>query len=82
MEPLHKFGGHHTPADFDRHHYKVLFTRARTHTRDATGAAIVKAAYSREPLVLVKVDIAARAVTDIETPPPHMVWGDIPTPTF
>jgi protein-S-isoprenylcysteine O-methyltransferase Ste14 len=82
METAHKFSGHHTPADFDRRYYKLLFTKARTHRTDATGAAIVKAAYSRQPLVLVKVDIAAAAVTGIDTPPPHVVWGDIPTPTF
>jgi protein-S-isoprenylcysteine O-methyltransferase Ste14 len=82
METIHRSGGHHTPADFDRRHYKLLFTKIRTHTPEATGRDIVKAAYGRDPIVLVKVDISTAKVTRIETPPPHVVWGDISTPMF
>jgi hypothetical protein len=31
---------------------------------------------------VARVDIAARRVTAVETPPAHVRWGDIPTPTF
>jgi protein-S-isoprenylcysteine O-methyltransferase Ste14 len=82
LETVHKVGGHHVPADFDRRQYKLLFARARTHATEATGRGIVKAAYGRDPIVLVKADISDAAVTGIETPPPHVVWGDIPTPMF
>jgi protein-S-isoprenylcysteine O-methyltransferase Ste14 len=82
IETVHTFGGHHVPADFDRRQYKLLFARARTHATRAIGREIVKAAYGRDPIVLVKVDISAAQVTGIETPPPHVVWGDIPTPMF
>jgi hypothetical protein len=43
---------------------------------------IVKTAYGLHPIVLVQVDISALEVTGMETPPPHVVWGDIPTPLF
>jgi protein-S-isoprenylcysteine O-methyltransferase Ste14 len=82
MERAHRGGGHYTPADFDRRHYKLLFTRIRTHTPEAERRNIVKAAYGRDPIVLVKVDISTAEVTGIDTPPPHVVWGDISTPMF
>jgi len=82
IEAVHRPGGHRTPGDFDRARFKVLFTRARTHAPEASGRDIVRRAYGREPLTLARVDVAARAVTSIEVPPPHVVWGDIPTPMF
>jgi protein-S-isoprenylcysteine O-methyltransferase Ste14 len=75
-------GGHYTPRGFDRNLYKVLFTKARTHDPAARGVGIVKAAYGRDPIVLVKVSRAPAEVTGIETPPPTVRWGDIPTPLF
>lgn len=74
--------GHHVPANFDRRYYKLLFTRARTHAAQAGGKEIVKTAYGLDPIVLVKVDITAAQVNGVETPPPHVFWGDIPTPMF
>jgi hypothetical protein len=82
MEDVEHVGGHQTPADFDRHLYKVLFTRVRTHDPGAGGPEIVKRAYGREPLLLVHVNTETDAVTAIDTPPPHVRWGDIPTPLF
>lgn len=82
IEPPHKFSGPHVTPDFDRRHYKVLFTRARTHNAGATDRDIVTATYGRDPIVLVRVDISTGEVTGIETPPPHVIWGDIPTPMF
>lgn len=75
-------GGHHTPANFDRRYYKILFSQARIHEKRAAGTDIVRSAYGVDPLLLVEVDIAAGKVTAIETPPAHVVWGDIPTPLF
>jgi hypothetical protein len=60
----------------------VLFTRVRSHDPDASGAAIVKRAYGREPIVVVRVNTQTGAITGIETPPPHVRWGDISTPLF
>lgn len=74
--------GHRTPADFDRTRFKVLFTRARTHRPEATGAEIIKSAYGKEPLVVVHLNLAEKRVTAVEKPPPHVRWGDIPTPIF
>ena len=82
MENVKHAGGHLTPADFDRHLYKVLFTRVRTHDPGAGGPEIVKRAYGREPLLLVHVNTKTGSVTGVETPPPHVRWGDIPTPLF
>jgi len=74
--------GHYQPRDFDRSLYKVLFTRVRTHHPEATGEDIVKQAYGRDPIVLVKVDTRRRRIIAIENTPPHVRWGDIPTPLF
>jgi protein-S-isoprenylcysteine O-methyltransferase Ste14 len=82
VEVLYKLGGHRTPKNFDRRYYKVLFTEARTHFHELEGKDIVKWSYGRNPLVLVRVNIAAASVTAVETPPAHVVWGDIPTPMF
>jgi protein-S-isoprenylcysteine O-methyltransferase Ste14 len=83
VEPAPPSGSHpHGSADFDRSRYKVLFARARTHDPVATGRDIVKAAYGLDPIIVARVDIAARKVTAVQNPPPHVHWGDIPTPTF
>jgi class 3 adenylate cyclase/protein-S-isoprenylcysteine O-methyltransferase Ste14 len=74
--------GHHTPGDFDRRLYKVLFTRVRTHDPGIRGEAIVKQAYGRDPIVLARVNSETREITGVETPPPHVRWGDIPPPMF
>jgi class 3 adenylate cyclase/protein-S-isoprenylcysteine O-methyltransferase Ste14 len=74
--------GHHVPIDFDPARYRVLFTRVRSHDPDARGAAIVKTAYGREPIIVVRVNTQTGVITGIETPPPHVLWGDISTPLF
>jgi protein-S-isoprenylcysteine O-methyltransferase Ste14 len=74
--------GHHVPGDFDRHLYKVLFTQVRTHEPAIHHGEIIKEAYGRDPIVLVKVNTETAQITGIETPPPHVRWGDIPTPLF
>ena len=76
-------GAHHGgSSDFDRTRYKLLFVHARSHDHAATGREIVKAAYGLDPIIVARVDTAARKVTAVETPPAHVYWGDIPTPTF
>jgi protein-S-isoprenylcysteine O-methyltransferase Ste14 len=75
-------GAPHGSAEFDRSHYKVLFARARSHAPRATGRDIVKTAYGVDPIIVAQVDIAARKVTTVQSPPAHVYWGDIPTPMF
>ncbi|QJD30904.1 methyltransferase family protein [Methylococcus geothermalis] len=75
-------GGHHTPATFDRRHYKLLFSRARTHEPRAVGKDIIRSAHGLNPFLLASVDIAAGTVSIVETPPAYVRWGDIPTPLF
>lgn len=79
-EPVRR--GHVTPARFDRRHYRVLFSRARTHRPMATGKSILRSAHGIEPLWVVAVDIEAGTITGVDTPPAHVQWGDIPTPLY
>ena len=75
--------GHHQPEAFNRDRYKILFTKARLRTdKPVSGADIIKNTVARIPVVLVKIDKAKSEVIGIETPPPHVRWGDIPTPLF
>jgi class 3 adenylate cyclase/protein-S-isoprenylcysteine O-methyltransferase Ste14 len=74
--------GHHLSDDFDRRFYKVLFTKVRTYDPAVQGEEIVKQAYGRDPIVLVKVNTETGRIMGIETPPAHVRWGDIPTPLF
>jgi len=75
--------GHHQPEDFNRDRYKILFTKARLRTdQPVSGADIIKNTVARVPAVVVKVDKSKSEVIGIETPPPHVRWGDIPTPLF
>ncbi|MDD5036257.1 MAG: methyltransferase [Methylococcaceae bacterium] len=73
---------HHTPANFDRRYYKVLFSGARSHVSNTSGKDILRSAYGLQPLSLVKVDIETRKVTAVEAPPAQVIWGNIPTPLF
>lgn len=75
-------GGHHTPERFDPARFRVLVTRVRSHDPDARGAAIVTTAFGRDPVVTATVDLEKAAVIGVESPPPHVRWGDIPTPMF
>lgn len=75
-------GGHYTPRDFPPGRFKVLFTIARSYDAGLEGDAILKYAYARTPVVLVREVITANEITSLETPPAHVRWGDIPTPLF
>ena len=81
LEPVRR-GRHHVPETFDRRHYKVLFARPRTHAARPEGRSIVKTAYGLDPIVLVRIDALAGTVAELDTPPAHVHWGDIPTPLF
>ena len=77
------FHGHHQSAEYDRNLCKILFTQAKLPAGESvSGSDITKKAVGRRPLLLVKVSKAEGKVTAIETPPPHVSWGDIPTPYF
>ncbi|MER3446678.1 MAG: hypothetical protein C4291_07440 [Candidatus Dadabacteria bacterium] len=67
--------GHYEPMNFDRQHYKLLFARVRTYNAGVAGRDIIKDAYGRDPIVLVKVDTISARVTGIEIPPPHVYCG-------
>jgi hypothetical protein len=82
VEEWHKLGGHHTPTNFDRGSYKVLFTRALSYAPDSRGSDIVKHAYGRDALLLVRVNIEAERVSAVEVPASQLLWGNIPTPMF
>jgi protein-S-isoprenylcysteine O-methyltransferase Ste14 len=75
-------GAPHGSADFDRSRYKLLFARARSHDAGAKGRDIVESAYGLDPIIVAWVDMGARRVTAVKRPPPHVRWGDIPTPMF
>ena len=77
-----RLGGHHTPANFDRQSYKLLFTRALSYAPEARGRDIVKHSYGREALFLVRVNNGTQQVSALETPTPQVLWGNIPTPMF
>jgi hypothetical protein len=75
--------GHHQPKSFNRDEYKILFTKAKLSTVDSVSDAdIIKKTVARMPIVVVKVNKANGEILEMETPPPHVRWGDIPTPLF
>ncbi|MCI0696890.1 DUF1295 domain-containing protein [candidate division KSB1 bacterium] len=75
--------GHHQPERTNRNEYKILFTKAKiTGGMDAIGVDIIKKAYGREPIIVVKLNNATGEVLGLDTPPEHVMWGDIPTPLF
>lgn len=82
VEEWCRLGGHHAPANFDRRSYKVLFTRALSYAPEARGRDIVKRAYGREALFLVRVNSKSRQVSELEPPASQLLWGNIPTPMF
>jgi protein-S-isoprenylcysteine O-methyltransferase Ste14 len=77
-----RLGGHHTPANFDRQSYKVLFTQALSYAPEARGRDIVKYAHGRDALFVVRVNSGTRQVSELEAPAPQVLWGNIPTPMF
>jgi len=75
--------GHYQPDNYNKSEYKVLFTRALSHnTETIEDADIIKRTYGREPVLLVRLNISTKEILAIETPPEHVLWGDIPTPLF
>jgi len=82
LDYVAQHGGHGSPRSYDRTQWQVLFTTARTWRPNANGEDIVRHAYGRTPAALANVDLNAERVTSLVTPPPHVVWGDIPMPIF
>ncbi|MBI4469026.1 MAG: hypothetical protein HY650_06875 [Acidobacteria bacterium] len=74
--------GHYTPHDFPPGRFKVLFTSALTHDAHAEGDDLLRRAYGRVPILLVREDLNANKVESLADPPAHVRWGDIPTPLF
>ncbi|MGH7454726.1 MAG: methyltransferase family protein [bacterium] len=75
--------GHHQPKPFDRNQYKILFTKAKLFGNgEITGDEIITKTFAREPIVVAKIDMAKGEVVAVETPPAHVLWGDIRTPLF
>ncbi len=75
--------GHHQPKPFDRNQYKILIARAKLFANGpVSGEAIIMKTYAREPIVVAKIDMAKGEVVAVETPPAHVLWGDIRTPLF
>jgi hypothetical protein len=60
----------------------VLFTLARTHWPEARGTEILRSAHGKEALLVARVNLAEKLVESVEKPPPHVRWGNIPTPSF
>ena len=74
--------GHYKPLDFDRSRFRVLFATPRSHRHDLEGREIVARSYGLNPEALVQVDLKTRGIIQREEPPPHVFWGDVPTPLF
>jgi protein-S-isoprenylcysteine O-methyltransferase Ste14 len=75
--------GHHQPKPFDRNQYKILFTKAKLFGKgEITGNEIITKTFAREPIVVAKINMAKGEVVAVETPPAHVLWGDIRTPLF
>ncbi len=75
--------GHYHPRPFNENQYKILFTRAKLFNNgNVVDADIIKRTFAREALVVVQLDIKEKRILSIDTPPAHVLWGDIPTPLF
>ncbi|MCI0698099.1 isoprenylcysteine carboxylmethyltransferase family protein [candidate division KSB1 bacterium] len=75
--------GHHQPKPFDRNQCKILFTKAKLFGNgEFTGDEIITKTFAREPIVVAKIDMVKGKVMAVETPPAHVVWGNIRTPLF
>lgn len=75
--------GHVTPKDLDSDAYKVLFTKAKiAGNQFIAGVEIIKRTFGREPIIVVKLNKQTGEILALATPPPHVLWGNIPTPLF
>ena len=72
---------HGNPMDFDRSRYKVLFSKAVV-DRAVAGKAIISKTRFQKPLLLVKVNMNYKRVTEIAMPPVQGKYADIPVPLF
>lgn len=72
---------HGNPTDFDRSRYKVLFSKAVV-DRAVAGKAIISKTRFQKPLLLVKVNMNYKRVTEIAMPPVQGKYADIPVPLF
>ncbi len=75
--------GHFQPKNYNQNEYKVLFTKAKLHDGGLVkGLDIIRRTHGREPVVLVRLNTSTNEILAIEAPPQHVLWGDIPTPSF
>ena len=79
-ETVRKRGGHGASQSFDPDHFRVLFTRIRTHARQPRGKDILRQAHGFDPLLIVEFEVSTGALTDRYQPPSTGIWGDISPP--
>ncbi|MBF0224415.1 MAG: isoprenylcysteine carboxylmethyltransferase family protein [Desulfobacterales bacterium] len=73
--------GHYQPENYNKNQYKIIFTQAKTLSKSpAENEGIIKDTSARLAVLEVSVDTATGTVTQIQTPPKNVRWGDIPTP--
>ena len=72
---------HMNPTQFNPNLYKVLFSKAVVDD-GAEEDEIISKARAQKPLLLVKVDLLAKRVIDIEKPPQQGKYANIPVPLF
>jgi hypothetical protein len=80
--PMNGVRSHHTPDDYDRGKYKIVYTRAVLPT-DATaqGLDILRSAARTEPVGEAWIDDEGRVARVLE-PPNEIFYGTVPVPVF
>ncbi len=87
LDPAHiSIRDHNQSMDIGGDTFKVLFTAARlkegVRDNEPQGVDIIKETAGRVPIIVVKLNKETGDILALETPPPHVLWGDIPTPLF
>jgi protein-S-isoprenylcysteine O-methyltransferase Ste14 len=80
--PMNGVRGHHTPVDYDRRRFKIVYTRAVLRTdENVHGPDILWYTVRTVPVLEAWIDSEGQ-VAQVLDPPQRLFYGDVPVPVF
>lgn len=83
MNPIEGTGDHHSPTNYDKNLYKIIFTKAKLRSdQEVEGRELLLNTAQTESVVEVWIDLSKKSLISIKNPPTTIMYENIPVPLF